>query len=89
LLNKKRSIKITTNILTALLALFVVSIIFIRFSPSYNIFMVRSGSMSPAIEAGDIIFTGTYAQLNAIAASYDIDYALAANGTTNITMKWE
>lgn len=31
---------------------------FLYFSPSYNMYVVRSGSMTPAIDTGDVIITG-------------------------------
>ena len=44
--------------LTALLGLIVVCLAFVLISPDYNMHIVMSDSMKPAINTGDMIFTG-------------------------------
>jgi signal peptidase len=44
--------------IVAVLALMVGSLAFLYFTPSYNLFLVRSESMTPAINMGDLIITG-------------------------------
>ena len=45
-------------IVTAAMGLIVAGLAFIYFSPAYNLFLVRSESMKPAINMGDMIITG-------------------------------
>jgi len=42
----------------AILAFGIVGFLFFHFSSNYNIYIARSGSMSPAINQGDLVFTG-------------------------------
>jgi len=46
------------RVVSIVLAVFVASLLFIYFSPDYGIYMVRSESMKPAIEMGDMVVTG-------------------------------
>ena len=50
--------KTVFRVASAGLALFVAGLLFIHFSPDYGFYMVRSESMKPAIEMGDMIVTG-------------------------------
>lgn len=43
---------------SVILGLFVAGLLFLRFAPGFDLFMVRSGSMWPAISPGDLIVTG-------------------------------
>lgn len=50
--------KLIDHIVTSLLVLVIAILAFLQFSPDYGIYIVKSGSMSPAIKTGDIIITG-------------------------------
>ncbi len=45
-------------ITSMIVALFVAGLAFVYFSPDYDMYIVRSESMTPAIEMGDMIVTG-------------------------------
>ena len=47
--------KVFTWIVTVFLTLVVAGLVFVHFSPDYNMYIVRSGSMKPAINAGDMV----------------------------------
>ena len=55
---KKRAVKAFTRFITVVLALVLAGLVFIYFSPDYSIHQVRSESMRPAINMGDVIVTG-------------------------------
>ena len=50
--------KIFSWLVTAVLVLVVAGLAFIYFSPGYDLRLVRSESMSPAVNMGDLIITG-------------------------------
>lgn len=50
--------KLLIKIVTIVLALFIAVICFARFVPGFEIYVVQSGSMEPAINVGDVIITG-------------------------------
>ncbi len=50
--------KILTWALMAVLGLAIVGMLFIHFSPDYGFYYVKSGSMRPSIQPGDIVITG-------------------------------
>ena len=50
--------KVLSWLLTTLLGLTIASFAFVYFAPDYNLYLVRSESMRPAIEMGDLIITG-------------------------------
>lgn len=50
--------KILGWLVTIVLALIIASFLFLYFSPSYDMRLVRSESMQPAINLGDIVITG-------------------------------
>ncbi len=50
--------KIFTRIIATILFVFIGFVGFIYFSPDYNMYFVRSGSMTPAINVGDLVITG-------------------------------
>lgn len=52
-----KSMKIIGWLVTSVLALFIAGLGFIHFMPGYSFSLVRSGSMTPAIEVGDVIIT--------------------------------
>lgn len=49
--------KILGRIVVVLLIIIVSGFAFIYFAPGYNAYLVRSGSMTPAIGAGDLVIT--------------------------------
>ncbi len=51
-------VNILTWIASIVLAIIIGAFAFIHFSPAYNIYMVRSESMKPAINMGDMVITG-------------------------------
>lgn len=51
--------KLLGHIVSAILALAIIGFAFVHFSPDYSTYVVRSGSMTPAINTGDIIVTGS------------------------------
>ncbi len=50
--------KILNRLVLALLVLILAGLAFLYFVPGYNLYLVRSGSMRPAINVGDLIITG-------------------------------
>ena len=52
-----KAMKVTGWVVTAVLALFIAGLGFIHFVPGYSFSLVRSGSMTPAINVGDVIIT--------------------------------
>lgn len=50
--------KIVSWLVTALLGVALAGLAFIYFVPDYNLYLVRSESMTPAIYMGDLIITG-------------------------------
>jgi signal peptidase len=54
----KKSLNIVNWVATAVLAAVVLFLLFVHFSPEYDMFLVKSGSMVPAINTGDMIITG-------------------------------
>ncbi len=53
-----RTVKIFSWLVTAVLVLIVAGLAFIYFSPGYDLRLVRSESMKPAVNMGDLIITG-------------------------------
>lgn len=53
-----RTIKIFSWLVTAVLVLVVAGLVFIYFSPGYDLRLVGSESMRPAVNMGDLIITG-------------------------------
>ncbi len=53
-----RTMKIFSWLITAVLVLIVAGLAFIYFSPGYDLRLVRSESMKPAVNMGDLIITG-------------------------------
>ncbi len=53
-----RTIKIFSWLVTAVLVLVVAGLVFIYFSPGYDLRLVRSESMRPAVNMGDLLITG-------------------------------
>src|ERR1017187_8139792 len=49
--------KIAGWVVTGLIVLILAGLAFIRFSPGYSFSLVKSGSMTPAIDVGDMIVT--------------------------------
>jgi signal peptidase len=54
----KRAVKILIWIVSAILGLIVAALAFVVFSPDYDLYFVRSGSMSPAVNTGDVVIVG-------------------------------
>jgi len=54
----KKALKISTTVIAVIIGLAVAGLLFIQFSPNYGLFFVKSGSMVPAIDPGDIVITG-------------------------------
>ena len=52
-----KAMKITSWIVTSVLVLFIAGLGFIHFVPGYSFSLVRSGSMTPAINVGAVIIT--------------------------------
>ena len=50
--------KIVSRILVSALITAIIGFAFVYFMPGYNLYLVRSGSMTPAIKTGDLIITG-------------------------------
>ncbi len=53
-----RTIKIFSWLVTAVLVLVVAGLAFVYFSPDYDLRLVRSESMRPAVNMGDLLITG-------------------------------
>ncbi|MBI4188749.1 MAG: signal peptidase I [Chloroflexi bacterium] len=56
--NSSLAWRLFKNLITAVLVIIIAGLAFLHFSPDYGIYVVRSGSMTPAIRTGDIIITG-------------------------------
>ena len=58
--NRRRgkTMKIVTKVITAVLALILAGLGFLYFMPGYDMYLVRSESMTPYINMGDLIITG-------------------------------
>ena len=50
--------KLLSWLVSTVLALVIGSFVFLHFSPDYNIYLVRSESMKPAVNMGDMVITG-------------------------------
>ena len=50
--------KAAERVFTVILGLILAGLLFVYFSPDYDMHIVRSESMKPAINMGDVIFTG-------------------------------
>lgn len=50
--------KLVTRILTVVLVLGIGALAFLYVSPDYNLYFVRSGSMTPNIKIGDLVISG-------------------------------
>lgn len=50
--------KVVTRTIMAVLLVGIGLVAFIYFSPDYNMYMVRSGSMTPYIKIGDLVISG-------------------------------
>ena len=53
-----QTVKVCGWLVAIALGLAVAGFVFLRFSPDYNVYLVRSESMSPAINMGDMVVTG-------------------------------
>jgi signal peptidase len=53
-----RQMKIFRRLISIFLTMIIGGLIFLSISPDYNIYLVRSESMKPAINIGDVIITG-------------------------------
>jgi signal peptidase len=54
-------VKVFSWLITTVLGLVIASFAFVYFTPGYNLYLVRSESMRPAIDMGDLIITGPLA----------------------------
>ncbi|MFC1943121.1 signal peptidase I [Chloroflexota bacterium] len=50
--------KILNRLVLSVLVLVLAGLAFLYFVPGYNLYLVRSGSMTPALNVGDLIITG-------------------------------
>jgi signal peptidase len=55
---KGRTMKVLNRILMAILVVILAGLGFLYFMPGYNMYLVRSESMTPNIKMGDLIITG-------------------------------
>jgi len=55
--------RIASWAVSAVIALFILGILFVKLVPGFGLYIVRSGSMSPVFNAGDIIITGPVHQV--------------------------
>jgi len=53
-----QTMKVLNSLALSVLVLVLAGLAFLYFSPGYNLYLVRSGSMTPAISVGDLIITG-------------------------------
>ncbi len=51
-------VKILSRLVLTVLSLILAGLAFLYFSPGYNLYLVRSESMTPAVKMGDLIVTG-------------------------------
>ena len=84
--------------ITAILVVVIGGLAFVHLSPDYNIYMVRSGSMSPTINTGDMILSGPAMNLisggikNGAIVTYQygeelITHRVVSLADTNVTTK--
>ncbi|MFC1976777.1 signal peptidase I [Chloroflexota bacterium] len=50
--------KVLNRLVLVVLVLVLAGLAFLYFTPGYNLYLVRSGSMTPTIKVGDLIITG-------------------------------
>jgi signal peptidase len=56
--NNSRAKKVGQGIGVAILVIIIAGLVFVHFSPNYNMYVVRSGSMEPVINVGDAVVIG-------------------------------
>lgn len=68
--------KIFVRTVSLILGLIVAALVFVFFSPDYNLYIVRSGSMEPAINTGDVVITGPAGTFGSIKPGGIVTYEL-------------
>jgi signal peptidase I len=56
-ITRKKAFQIVTWVIAGIIGLAIAGFLFIEFMPGYGLYIVRSGSMTPALEVGDLIVT--------------------------------
>ncbi len=69
--------------LTITFALILGGLAFIYLSPDYNIYFVRSGSMTPAVNLGDMVIVGPASAIGGIKPGVIVSYELVKNLITH------
>ena len=75
--------KILIRTVSIILGLFVAALAFVFFSPGYNLYVVNSGSMKPAINLGDLVIAGPIGAVSGIKHGDIITYELGKNLITH------
>jgi signal peptidase len=60
---KRKTASIITSIIAVTLGVLILVLLFFRFMPGFNLYVVKSGSMVPTIGVGNIVFTGPVGQV--------------------------
>jgi signal peptidase len=76
-------VKIAVRTVSIILGLIVAGLAFVFFSPDYDIYVVRSGSMKPAINMGDVVIAGPVGASSGIKPGVIITYELGKNLITH------
>jgi len=57
-ITKRKTASIITTAIAVVLGVFILGLLFFKFMPGYNFYVVKSGSMIPAIDVGNVVFSG-------------------------------
>ncbi len=75
--------KIFVRTISIVLGLIVTGLAFVFFSPIYNLYVVRSGSMAPAINTSDVVITGPVSAAGSIKPGVIVTYELGIELVTH------
>ncbi len=79
----KRAVKIFVRTVSIILGLIVAALAFVFFSPDYDLYFVRSESMKPAINMGDLMIVGPAGDGDGIKPGVIVTYELGKNLITH------
>ncbi len=75
--------KILVRTVSIILGLIVAALAFVFISPDYDLYIVRSGSMEPAINVGDVVIAGPSGAVSGINPGVIVTYELGKNLITH------
>ncbi len=79
----KRAVRIAVRTVSIILGLIVAALAFVFFSPDYALYIVRSESMKPAINMGDVVIVGPVGAGGGIKPGVIVTYELGKNLITH------